>query len=375
MINYDITPVIWKMEQVGGQSYFWDMYHNALFSYDGVHVQNIRLRCTDKRIIGIENAYFNGVYCKNGKLYFSSQKADFGMVYSLENNCEKYVEYPEEIKKIINNNAINAAFSKIIFDEQHAYYIGSEMPCVLVFDIRMEAFTKMVFFELEDFSFFKDAVVVGDAIYIAEGEHDRVVILHKDYSYDVKEFGKLRKGFSSICLYQASLFLVPRYDEPIIIWNTETDRTEMVFDYPEGFSFAKDGNREIAFSMLIDEKIYLFPAFASDVIFYDLERKCLCVDEIISACIKSEKENDEETTKCIFLEKYENTLVIQDGYSLCLQYFDYEKKEVKKEKLEFNENENAIFKISQMKNRLDDSEIMYESDEYNLKDYVRVIAM
>ena len=281
-MNYDVLPVIWRFERIGDISYFWDMSHNAFFSYDGDVVRNVRLKCTERRKIYMENSLYNGVYRKGRKIYFSPNKADYALIFNSEDYTENYITYPSELQDYIKRNDINTLFTKIIFADEYAYYVGCEIPCVLILDLNTEEFINSIFFDVKDFSFFKDASIDNDTLYIVEAEHNRAIILYKDCKYKVRLFDGIRKGFSSICQCDSKLFLIPRYDEPIIMWDIYEDSTMIILNYPEGFSFAGDGNREIAFSTYIDRKIYMYPAFASDVIYYDIDNKSICIDNKIS---------------------------------------------------------------------------------------------
>ena len=375
MINYDVIPVIWKMDHIGKYDYFWDMTHNALFFYDGTKAHNIELKCTNDRKIYMEHVLYNGVYGNGQKLYLSPNRANYGLIFNIDNGTERYIEYPDEIKEFIRVKNINILFTKIIFDKKYAYYIGAEIPCLLVLDLNTEVFVKTIVFECNSFSFFKDGLILDGRIYLAEAENNRVFIIDDSFSYTVKTFIELKKGFSSLCSYGSMVFLIPRYDEPMILWDVETGYQSVILDYPEAFSFAQNGNREIAFSKLVEDRIYFFPAFSSDVIYYDIRTKCLYVDQIISDAIKSEKSDEmEETTKCIFVERIDDELLIQNGYSLRLIVYNYKKNNIRKIDLMFDEEENAVYKRLKMRTIINKNEIISEGKSFLLEDFIRVVV-
>ena len=371
MTDIDLYPMIWKMEKVGEEYFFWDVIHNALFSWDGYIASIIPVECTRNRAIYADNTLFNSLYNKGGKLYLVPETFNKALVYSIDDKNEHYIDFPRAVNAYIDSQkCLGSFFSKIVFDADFAYYIGSKLPYIVVLDLIKEEFVESLYLDIKAFSFFKDAVLFNGRIYLVEAERHDVIIVdtHTMNGYSIKRIGDITKGFSSICAFNKSLFLIPRYDENLVEWNIESDDVTVINDYPANYSFCKNGVREIGFSTFIDNKIYLFPAKASDVIYLDLSSKSIEVDSMIN------NEVDiaplQNNPKCLFLDKINEELIVQSGYSRALFVYNCFDKTVKKKVVLFDDEEICRF-IKLRKHRyIRSSEIVYEYVDLNLSDLI-----
>ena len=67
-------------------------------------------------------------------------------------------------------------------------------------------------------------------------------------------------------------------------------------------------------------------------------------------------------------------MIIQNGYNLCLIFYDYFKQEIKKVDLSFDEEENVLFKKLKMKRLIEGNEIINENEDFSLYSFINLIT-
>ncbi len=205
---------------------------------------------------------------------------------------------------------------------------------------------------------------LGNKVYIFDCEGLNIV--------DTLELPYINKGIADLVIHADKIWFIPRYDEAIVKWEIETDIFVKIDNWPKDFKFGKDDKREMDFPIIVDDKIYLFPVDASDVICINTNTDEISVEYLLNTVLNNvSKANVNMLPKVIFAQCEDRIIKILRGYDNRIISYNLLTSEISILENNFDDREIDYCEKSRMKD-LFINEVV-ESDEITLNSYIKYL--
>ena len=293
-MDYSDRPLFWEIDKSDdGRLWFWEINHNNLFSWqqdENIIHKEIIPSYSKKNMSNISKPAHTLIKIYKNKIILIPRCTSKFLIYDLKNRMEHIVEIPEEIKCL--TDSVESLFSACALNGDYLYLAGGNIPYIARLDLKSEQIDKYInLFPKEKISnnnvFFKDIQLINGKLYVCCANLNRIYLVNPDdFTFSMVIVNAVKSGFTAIRSYKEKVILFPRYADSICIWHIDENIWETIDKYPDGFSFDGNGLRELDFPIIIDNKAFIFPVLASDVLVLDLDNNDLSKDKAINQYIR-----------------------------------------------------------------------------------------
>lgn len=364
-----------------GKLWFWEIAHNSLYSWnfdDDIFIEK-KLSCYDEgKYRDLKNIHHTLSFVYQNKIFLIPRKGNSFIAYDYMQNETSVIGLPTEIECLVSK--VDCIFSAFYLENCYAYLAGGNIPYLVKLNLRECCVEKYInIFQgkeiIDYYLYFKGICVVGNKIIVCSVETNDIFVINKDdFSLEKLTVKGMRKGVSSVVCLNNKLIFFPRYIDPVVVWNIKDDDWNVISEYPADAVFGDETNRQYDFPILIENKIYIFPIAASDVLTFDIEEEKINIEQNINQYIKNHYKDDENNSvKCNAVDLIENKLIILFSTPQSIFVYDLYEKAGLYRKITFPENDMKKQRISIIRSRIDDG-IIYENSSNELKDFIEYVS-
>ncbi len=365
-----------------GKMWFWETNHNSLFSWDMQNpiISKHKLSCymgdmIEKR----EYLYYTQLFVHNNKVILIPRSGSNLLIYDIATKKVTEINLPYEMTALIENG--ECLFSAYEIYGDYLYLVGGFIPYIVKFCLNTDSFEGYInLYPTEtirtDYLYFRDIRCVNDKIVICCAEKNDIFIVNPiDLSFEKTEVKGITRGFSSMVIVDNKIYFIPRYSDPIFVWNLVNNKWKKISEYPYEFSFNNDEQRQLDFPIYFNDKIYIFPIYASDVLILNLNTDELSVEQIINKQLKSAVEQlSSDGVICCAVKKYKNELFILCGRNRRILIYNLADDSVEWKDIAFSDDENLNHARRKLNIQIKENGIAVEDGEMYLKCFIQAIV-
>lgn len=307
-------------------TYFWDINYNGLFECKEDNITHrIPLKCYSSYNL-LANALYSKVILWKNILIGVPLVANEVLLYNIETFEEEYIsisDYGWSDTALIKGKMWDA-----VIDGNNVFLIGYWSSLILKVDIIQQNVVDVLDVyegkeKPDNEVFYKKAYIVKENLYVPACVENCVFVINTEsLSFRIESFDKMKKGFSDILIEDDNIWLLPRFEDPIVCWKLGTRDKVYLNVFPKDFSFGKKPG--LGFMRKIGNSILCIPFMASDALMIDIDSLKIDKIELINSNIRQLQENScyINLQKYYYAEVNENRLYLLNGITKKIEIYD-----------------------------------------------------
>lgn len=313
--------------------------------------------------VGGNRIYGSALYY-DSEIYFIPMSGKYISIFNIDQNAIDQVSIPVPLNEFPFYKD-NFKFSEAVYYKEYIYIFPFTYPGILKLDVATNKITVLNNWVPREGYFFRGGMCRDEShVYLPSGINKIILEFNMETEQTViHQIGMHNNGAMCIHKYEDCYWIVPRLKGSIIIWNPERNIVNEITEYPRDFKSGK-----IVFSKIIccGKKLFFMPASANSALSINKNTGEIMIED-------KWKPNENALVTCMFETdsyyyfcEYNNSHEVSKRYRIC-------KADGKTEPYAFIVENTEEFKRDYIGAAIEQREIMKESENFKLGDFLNLI--